>query len=243
MAVTEVTTNDILDGAYRIIGVVSNDRNLSNSETKQGLRVINQLLDHYSAEPNLIAYDDVISFPLVEGQESYTISDQLPADVTNKRLVYLKYVNLIDNGRYRYPVRVENDTMLYRYSRDETYKRRPTIVFLQNEIGQSRITFIQKPEKIYTCIIKGKFILDHLEPTTIITQVPIAYHRFLEYATANELRARIPGSRWSQEAERNFQDAKTNLTSTNDMDIEIEPDNLFVIRGNDKLQPNAINVI
>jgi len=242
MAVTERTPNDIIDRAYRIIGVRSKDQALSGDDVGQGLYILNQMLDHYSADSQLIAYYDVIEFPLVVGQESYTISDQLVADVTNKRLVYLKYVNLIDN-QYRYPVRVENDTMFYRFTRDETVTRRPSIVFLQQEIGQSRITFIEAPDKTYTCVVKGKFILAHLELSTIITQVPIAYHRYLEYALANELRASRSGAEWSDISERNFQDAITNLTTSNDIDIEIEPDNLFVLRGRYRIQPNAINVI
>lgn len=242
MAVTERTPNDIIDRAYRIIGVRSKDRALSGDDIGQGLYILNQMLDHYSADSELIAYYDLISFPLTIGQESYTISDQVTADVTNKRLVYLKYVNLIDQ-QYRYPVRVENDTTFYRFTRDETVTRRPNLVFLQQEIGQSRITFIVKPDKAYTCVVKGKFILAHLELSTIITQVPIAYHRYLEYALGNELRASRAGAEWSELSERNFQNAITNLTTSNDIDIEIEPDNLFVVRGNYRIQPNAINVI
>lgn len=242
MAVTERTPNDIIDRAYRIIGIRSKDRALSGDDVEQGLYILNQMLDHYSADSELIAYNDVISFPLVAGQRDYTISDQLTADVTNRRLVYLKYVNLVEQ-QYRYPVRVHNDTIYYRFTHDENVTRRPEFVFLQQEIGQSRITFVNKPDKDYTCIVKGKFILQHLELSTIITQVPIAYHRYLEYALANELSASRPGATWDEVSERNLQNAITNLTSSNDIDIEIEPDNLFVLRGRYRIQPNAINVI
>lgn len=242
MAVTERTPNDIIDRAYRIIGIRSKDRALSGDDTDQGLYILNQMLDNYSADSELIAYYDEIQFPLVIGQESYTISDQLVADVTNKRLVYLKYVNLIYQ-QYRYPVWVESDAAYYRFTHDETVTRRPGRVFLQQEIGQSKITFFEKPDQTYTCLIKGKFILEHLELSTIITQVPIAYHRYLEYALANELRASRSGAQWNELTERNFQNALNNLRTSNDNDIELEPDNIFVISGRYRIQPNAINVI
>ena len=240
MAVTEVTTNDIIDGAYRILGVRSRDRALTKDDVSTGLYYLNQLLDHYSSDTNLIAYDGVIDFPVLAGQREYTISDQLPADVTNRRLAYLKYVNLV-RQQYRYPVEVGDDTTYWNFSRDTTLTRRPRWVFLQNEIGLSNLIFLEIPDQDYTCFVKGKFVLEHVELSTILTQVPIAYHRFLEYALANELKARKRGASWTENAERNFQDAKLNLTSTNDIDITVKPDSLFVFRG--KYQTPNLDVI
>jgi len=239
MAITKRTADDIIKGAYKLIGYKSKDRNLPQDFVIDGLYELNMLLDHYSTAPNLIPYDTTLQFPLVIGQESYVISDQITSDVTNRRLINLKYVNLLD-GTDRYPVRVENDTLFYRFNRDETNKSRPTYCFLQLEVGGSILTFIGKPDKAYTCIVKGKFILEHLDLNSDISTLPIGYHRFLKYALGRELKAGLNGSNWNVEAEANYQDALKNLTSTNDKDIELKPDSLFVVRGE---YENTLNVI
>lgn len=242
MAVTTRTADQLIKEAYKIIGLKGKDRNLPQDYVVEGLYTLNMLIDHYSTAPNLISYDHVLRFPLVIDQSSYVISDQVTADVTNRRLVSLKYVNLLD-GDHRYVVKVENDTLYYNFDRDETVSRRPDYCFLQLDVGESIITFIEKPDQAYTCIVKGKFILDQLDLTSEITAVPIGFHRFLKYALARELRTYHPGSNWTDLSESVYQESLTNVTSTNDKDIELKRDNLFVFRGRYRRNENAINVI
>jgi hypothetical protein len=227
MAITTRNANNIIDGAFKLIGSYTADSSLGGPKAEEGLYYLNMIIDHFSSEPELIAYDSILTFPMTPGQREYTISDQVAADVTNKRLVKIKNINLVD-GSTQYYVRVEKDNVWYDYYEYDVTKR-PDTVFLQNDIGESTLFFLQKPDKAYTCLVKGKFILDQItDPTAPLTNVPIAYHLFLEYALGRELKPRHQGATWDAEAEKRYQETKENLIDTNDFDNELVRDDIFV---------------
>lgn len=242
MAVTTRTADQLIKKAYRIIGFNAKDRNLPQDYVIEGLYNLNILIDSYSIAPQIIAYDHVLSFPLVIGQLNYVISDQVTADVTNRRLVSLKYVNLED-GNHSYVVKIESDRLYYDFDRDNTVTRRPSHCFLQLDVGESILSFIEKPDKTYTCIVKGKFILDQLDLTSEITALPIGYHNFLTYALARQLSSELQGSNWSDLSENIYQASLEDVRSNSDKTLELKDDNFFVFRGRYRRNENAINVI
>jgi len=242
MAVTTRTADQLIKKAYRIIGYNAKDRNLPQDYIVEGLYNLNLLLDSYSVSPDLISYDHVISFPLVIGQADYVISDQVAADVTNRRLVSLKYVNLID-GDHSYVVQIESDKLYYDFERDNTLTQRPTYCYLQLDVGESILSFVPKPDKTYTCIVKGKFILDQLDLTSELTAIPIGYHKFLIYALARHLSSELSGSNWSEIAEDIYQQALEDVRGNSDKNLELKDDSLFVRQGRYRHNINALNVI
>lgn len=213
-----LTTTQLIQAAFKNIGVLSNDRNLSNDEIAEGLEQLNFLLTHFSAEPQLIAYRKVLEFPLVANQITYEISQEPSADVTSNRLVILNYINLRDS-QIQYPVQIVPDAYYYNRRRVVNYIRRPTQVFLQNDIGKSFLTFLAAPDKSYDCTIKGKFVLDEVTLNTDFTEVPRYYYAFLELALARALNGKYPGSRWTPVQESEYESTRQSVMSVNDRDL------------------------
>ena len=219
---TEQTVLGILEGAYRIVGVKSDDRALSKNQIQEALALLNALLDEFASESLLIAYDDLLTFNLVDGQRDYIISQEAGADVTANKLVRLKYVWLVKDG-IQYPINIVDDDYFYGRYVNLSIKARPNQVFLQNQVSKTTLTFLQIPDFAYECGIKGKFVLDNLTSlNTEITTLPKYYYLFLHFALAKLLNANLPGTVFSVQDEDQYKNRLKNLQSTNDIDLVTE---------------------
>ena len=214
------TANDIIKQAYTKIGIGASDRNLAGDKSRQALDLLNAQLDNYAAQSSLIAYDGILQFPLVVGQQNYTISKEtsLSPDVDSYKIVKLKYVTLISDN-IRYPVDIVEDHVWFRNRRNLTLTGRPTQVYLQNEPFLTNLFFLRKPEKVYNCEVKAKFVVQNLKYTTDISTLPTYYRLFLIYELASLLVDFEPGTNWTAKSEQIHKRLTQNLTSTNDMDL------------------------
>ena len=211
-------TNDIIEGAYKIIGVFSEESNLPQHRIIEGLDYLNKLLDQFASSSVKIAYNDTITFPLVVGQTSYEISNKVGADVSSNPLVIMRFVTLQD-GDIVFPLEVIPDNIFFNRRRDTTLTGTPSQVFLQNAVDESNLNFVIKPDKAYSCVVKGKFVLNHVSLNQPINQIPASYHLFLELALGRILRGVYPGSDWSASDESNYTVMKKDLESANDLDV------------------------
>lgn len=213
-----ITVNDLIQRAYRVIGVKSDDRNLSDYESTEGLDVLNELLDSYFADPYLIAYDAEVQFNLVVGQKSYEFSQLGTADVTSNKITHLKKC-VLEYSDVSYPVEITKDFIDWDKRRVITRQGRPYQCYLQNENFKSLLIFNILPEQPYVCKIKAKFALDNVSLNTDLEQVPVYYIRFLRYALARELSSSFPGAIWDQLREIRYSEALASIKSKSDKDL------------------------
>ena len=66
---------DLIAEAYRIAGVLGNEETPDSSQAQQGLTCLNDMLDIYSIDRNMIYTISQNSFALTNGVASYTIGD------------------------------------------------------------------------------------------------------------------------------------------------------------------------
>jgi hypothetical protein len=211
------TANKIIDNAYEIIGIKAEDRNLSGGQLAKGLELLNSLLDDFASSTELIAYDSLLTFPLVIGQTTYVIKTS-GGDVTSNQLAKLKYIILVD-GDLQYPIAIVEDAIFYNSRRSLEIGGLPQQAFFQNGINESTIQFLRKPDKTYQCTVKGKFVLTNLTLNTTITNIPEYYNLFLQLSLGRILKGRYPGSTWDQTTEAEYTQRKNNLTSTSDTNL------------------------
>lgn len=233
------TTIDIIQGAFKLIGVFSEDRALSGKRADEGLYYINILLDDFANSSIRIAYNALLNFNLVQNQQAYEISNKSGADVSNNPLVALKYVNLTD-GDIQYEVEIIPDNLYYENTKLNTLTGRPLRIFLQNDIDESNLFFVIKPDKAYPCTVKGKFVLNHVTLHQVLNDVPAYYHLFLEYALGRLLHSRYPGSTWDKAAEDTYQDRLKRITAANDQDLTIATNGMFL--GNRTRSSNILSI-
>lgn len=227
MPQTSRTTNDIIIRAFYLIGEFSPDELPSGSQVTEGLYYLNDLFDSLSALGIFIPFIREVTFNLVANQDVYSISNIVPADVSSERIVELNYVNII-NDNISYPVRIVKRSDILNNSRLTNLKTRPGYVILIRDDLETRLQFYPVPDKTYSCTVRGKFMLDHLELYDNLDEVPPYYFRFLRYALARELKDVYPSSNWTQTAEAAYQEMLKNLTAATDIDMAIWPDNILM---------------
>lgn len=219
------TVNTLIEGAYKLIGVFSEERPLEGSRITEGLEYLQEILDHYASNDTRIAWDDTLTFNLVIGQQEYTFSKDGGADVNSNRIVDLKYITIQD-GDFSYPVIIQSDELWYYRKRKLNNTERPQQAFLQNALNQgtsseeSKIFFFSKPDKTYTCLIKAKFILNAVALSQPLDEVPNYYHRFLKYALGRTLNDHYPGSTWNQKKEDTYTQLLENITNASDVSLD-----------------------
>ena len=216
------TTNQLIEGAFKILSLYTEDRALGNNRMTEGLFYLNALLSNYASSPSKIAYDSELTFDLVPNQRSYTISKAPGADVDSERLVILKFVRLKNNDTF-YEVDITKDSLYFNGVGYESYTGLPSKCFLQNSPGFSTLTFFEKPDIAYSCTIKGKFVLAPIELNQSLSIVPNYYYLFLESALARTLASRYKGSTWASNDEAQYQEMLKSLTNISDVNIVADP--------------------
>lgn len=218
------TVNTIIEGAYKLIGIYSEDRALSGQLTTEGLESLQEILDHFAATDTRIAYNSELNFNLTIDKAEYTLSKEAGADINSNRIVELKYVVLTD-GDFDYPVKILSDEYYFNRKRQVTSTGRPVRVYLQNEVDTvnsaevSRLVFFTLPDKAYSCTVKAKFVLDAVSLSQPLDEVPNYYHRFLKYALGRELSSEYPGSEWDNLKEKKYIEMLENITNASDVDL------------------------
>lgn len=90
------TARNIIEGALRLIGAISSGENASASEISDGLTTLNDMLDSWSNENNLLFVKTREVFNLVAGQQTYTIGPGGNFDTT--RPIKIIGAGLIENN-------------------------------------------------------------------------------------------------------------------------------------------------
>jgi hypothetical protein len=214
------TVNKLIENAYKTANLFAEDRIIDGAKIIEGLNVLNEILDNFAGAPDLIAYDEILSFPITSSQREYTISREAGADVDANRLVHLKYC-IVKVSSIQYVVNVTTDYEYWRRNISLLIHTRPREVYLQNERGLSKIIFIHLPDRNYTCEIKGKFVLDNLTLNTDITNVPQYYLYYLRFKLAEYLALEYMSSNWTPKHEQMLQKLEKRILSAADIDTNL----------------------
>lgn len=223
MTVITRTVNSIIEDAYKLIGMFSEDLPLAGGRITEGLNTLQLIADEFASKPIKIAWDSTITFNTVVDQREYIFSKAAGADVDSHRLVSLKYITVQD-GDFEYPVEIQPDEYFFNRNISKTRISRPQQVYLQNFLDTatdsegSKLVFFTKPDKIYTVTVKAKFVLDVLTLNQPLDQVPRYYHRFMIYALARALHDKFPGSVLSANAQATYLQLLDNINSATDID-------------------------
>jgi len=214
------TVNRLIEQSFRKAQLYTQDRIIEGYKITEALDMLNDILDENSAEASYVAFYQLLTFAMTPGKREYTIGRNVGNDIVNNRLVELKHVSLIASET-RYPVRIITDNDYYSVIYYESAAGRPSSVFSQNEIAQTTLIFISKPDIAYTCEVKGKFILSDLELNTDIENVPPYFYQYLKYALAKELALEYLPANWTPNHEKRFMKLENHLRTMNDYDTSI----------------------
>jgi hypothetical protein len=87
------TTNDVIINALYLLGELGVGEVPDGFMLSTGLELINELLDKFASDSIYIPFLTTINFNFVVGKDVYSISDMMPADITQDRIVDLSFAN------------------------------------------------------------------------------------------------------------------------------------------------------
>lgn len=217
------TTNLLIEESFELIGKFANDKNLNGTDFRRGLRLLNMLLDSYSARPDLIGYNQILEFPLIVGKKEYIISkdESLNPDVIYNQLIQPRSMQLL-LGSMKYPVDLVEDMFDYNVQYPDNVSGRPIRAYFQNSPGATNLIFLVNPHSEYICKIKGKFAFNYLSQNEDITGFPDYFYLFLQYALARMLKNSYIGSSWDAGRETAYNDLLQSVQASNDMNLNVE---------------------
>lgn len=87
------TVNDVIVNALYLLGELGVGETPDNFMLSTGIELINELLDKFSSDSIYIPFLTTIDFNFVVGVDTYSISDMVPADISQDRVVDLTFAN------------------------------------------------------------------------------------------------------------------------------------------------------
>lgn len=218
------TANQIINEAFHMIGELSPDEIIKAPALKTGLIRLNRMLEWYATKGVYIPFFTEFTFQMVAGQKEYTVSNVITANITAERIIELDFVNL-ERDNVNYPVRIVPETEIYTNVVYQNTQSIPALVTLVRQVRFSKLVFYPVPDNAYTCIVRGKSMLDKIELFDDLEELPPYYFRFLEYALARELLNFYPSANWSPMMEKEYQIMFKDIMAANDLDMTIWPSN------------------
>lgn len=87
------TTNELIINAMYLLGELGVGETPDSFMIDTGLELLNELLDKFASDSIFIPYLTTIDFNFIVGIDTYSVSDIVPADITQDRLVDLSFAN------------------------------------------------------------------------------------------------------------------------------------------------------
>lgn len=219
------TTNElILAAAYRI-GELPVGYPLPGDMMRDGLDILNEIIDAWAADSIYIPYNTVLSFNTVANQGTYTVSDMIVGqDVSANRIIDLVYCNYFvesENETVQWNVEIIPQSQVKLNVILTTLATRPSYVYLDNQPQVSNVVFYPVPDQVYPIKLTAKLMLSSLEQNQNLNNLPPYYYRALKLALAREFVSLYPSGNWDAKDESTYQNMMKKMKSGNTKDIAI----------------------
>lgn len=221
------TTNELIVSSLYLLGELGVGEVPDSMMLSTGIEILNEILDGFSADSIYIPFLTTINFTFVVGQQTYAISDIVPADINADRVVDLSFANYTvatdTDNPITYPLIIASKANYYNVTRLQNLQARPGMIFLNKQDTESFITVYPAPDQTYECSIQVKGMIDQLTPNEDLTELPPFYYGFLKYALAREFRSYYPSGNWNDTAEKKYQEYISTLKNANETDLTLRP--------------------
>ena len=226
MAQVTRTTNELIINSLYLIGELGVGETPDSFMLSSGLELLNELIDKFSADSIYIPYLKELSFTMVAEQNTYSISDMVPADVVANRVVDLSFANYTVPSAGQgiiYPLQIINKAQYYGVTRLLPLNTRPGFIFLDKQATTSYVTLYPAPDQPYPCLLGVKVMINKLIANEDLTELPPFYYGFLKYCLARKFLAYYPSANWADTSEQEYQDYYTIIKNANETDLTVRP--------------------
>lgn len=228
MAMTQVvrTTNELIINSLYLIGELGVGETPDSFMLSSGLELINELLAKFTSDSIYIPYLSELSFNMVSGQATYSISDMVPSDVDAEQIVDLSFANYTVPSAGQgitYPLQIINKAQYYGVTRLTPLQTRPGFIFLDKQPQESFVTLYPQPDQPYPCLLGVKLMLSKVIANQSLSAIPPFYYGFMKYCLARKFLAYYPSGNWNETSEQEYQDYYNIIKNANETDLTIRP--------------------
>jgi hypothetical protein len=221
------TTNDVIVNSLYLLGELGVGEQPDGFMLTTGLDLLNELIDKFASDSIYVPFETTIDHTFTVGQQTYSISDMVSADIDANRIVDLTFATYtVQPGASQpivYPLKIINKATYYGVVRLNNLQARPGFIFLNKQADESFITVYPAPDQEYPFSLKVKCMIDELDNQSDLSSLPPFYYGFLKYALARKFLAYYPSSNWPQQNEDEYQDYYNILKNVNETDMTIRP--------------------
>lgn len=180
------TAADIIARSARALGFLGDNEVLSATKVNQGLEMFNAMLDSWSASESLMAYVTVQqSFPLVIGQQTYTIGSGGNINTTRPQEILQAFVR--DGNNLDYPMSIIPLDVWNNIGQKNITSQIPTTLMYYTAFPLGVINIFPIPLVAYTVFYVST--LDQVGASLITTTIsmPNGYERAYVFNLAMEM--------------------------------------------------------
>jgi hypothetical protein len=220
------TVNQLIINSLYLLGELGVGETPDAFMLTTGVELLNELLTKFDADSIYIPYLTEISFNMVAQQPTYTISNLIPADVVNNRIVDLSFANFFVPSAGQniiYPLQIINKAQYYGITRLLPLNTRPGFIFLDKQALQTSVTLYPAPDQPYPCLLGVKCMIDSLAANQTLSELPPFYYGFLKYCLAKKFLAYYPSGNWTESTEQEYQDYYNIIKNANETDVTVRP--------------------
>lgn len=225
------TSNDVIVNALFLIGELGVGETPDAFMLTTGLDIINELLDKWNSDSIYIPYLSTVQFNFVPGQEVYSISDIVTADITADRVIDLTFANFnvptTPPTQLIYPLRIISKAEFYEVVRQSNLTTRPQVIFLNKQATESFVNVYPVPDQPYTCTLQMKLMMNFLGPQDTLGELPPNAYGLLKYAVARKFCGYYPSANWTAPMEAEYQEYMSIWKNTNETDLSIRPSSIL----------------
>lgn len=228
MSQVNYTTNELIINSLYLLGELGVGETPDAYMLSTGLELINELINKFAADSIYIPFLTTIGFTMVVGQATYSIGNEIGADVAADRIVDLSFSNYLVQT-IEYPIRIINKATYYNIVRltPPQLMARPGFCFLDKQATQSLVTFYPPPDQTYPCTLKAKVMVDRLDEHELLTELPPFYYGFMKRALARVFKSYYPSGNWTEQMEEEYLDYFNILKNANETDLTIRPSGIL----------------
>lgn len=228
------TANDLITRAMRALGCLGRTEVPSASEASDALTAFNAMLDSWSNEALASYVLGQISFPLVIGQQSYTIGPAL-ANITADRPLSIQDAFIRDSSNLDYPMRIIPRDIWNDIGAKNISSQIPDTIFYDTTYPLGTIYVFPIPLIGYSCYIYSSTNQVTFAGLTTVLAMPVGYERAYVLNLAVELMSAgfpvLLNDIGRQALIKNASDSKANIKSTNISDVIASYDGAIVSRS------------
>lgn len=221
------TTNDVITNSLLLLGELGVGEIPDAFMLSTGLELINELLDKFSSDSIYIPFLTTLNHVFTVGQDTYSISDMITADIVADRVVDLSFANYTVQPTASepivYPMRIINKATFFNVVRLQNLLARPGFIFLNKQDNESFVTVYPSPDQPYPFSLQVKSMINSLDAADDLTELAPYYYGFLKYALARKFLAYYPSGNWPQTNEDEYMEYYNNLKNSNETDLTIRP--------------------